>query len=178
MTDVLNWKWVVIYHREKMKHNVPNTIKTIDRRWQHNVLQNTVRGREGYVGSKRERVRVERVMNTSSGCKDPFSVIKLKWWEPKLLCKIHKSHSTISLFISSRELFISSLSHFALLPWHDPHLHNSVMPFSTFELQNPPPLPVRKRSEREKGYADKLFPNTAKDSSEQVGFCDGSFCNS
>lgn len=52
------------------------------------------------------------------------------------------------------------------------------MSFSTFKEHNPPPLPVGKRSEEEKSSADKLFPGAAKDSSEQVGFGDGSFCNS
>lgn len=57
-------------------------------------------------------------------------------------------------------------------------MQSSVMPFSTFKEHNPPPLPVGKRSEEEKGSADKPFLGAAKDSSEQVGFGDGSFCNS
>lgn len=85
----------------------------------------------------------------------------------------------ISLCISSRELFISFSPSFPLLPQHAPHMHNfSVMPFFYLQVANPPPLPVGKKSEGEKGSADKSFPSAAKDSSEQVGFCDASFCNS
>lgn len=76
---------------------------------------------------------------------------------------------------------ISYLSPYSSLPpplslflttLHASHTHNSLILFIIFKLQNPhhhPPT-LGKRSEGEKGYADKLFPSVAKDSSKQVDF--------
>ena len=38
-------------------------------------------------------------------------------------------------------------------------------------------IPGDEKSKGKKGYVDKLFPNAAKDSSEQVDLGDSSFCN-
>jgi len=96
-----------------------------------------------------------------------FVVINFILLEPKLLHQTHILHHIF--FLPSRP----PLSHFPSLPCMllihiilECYLQSLSCKIPTFTTL----LPLGKRSEEEKGYADKLFPSAAKDSSEQVGF--------
>lgn len=148
-----------MYHREKMKHGVPNTVTRREMVTRHFMAYWDWRGR--CLGWKEWWIchQVVRICSMSSN-----SYNRSQNYCIKQTYHIISYLSPYSSLPPPLSLFLTTL--------HASHTHNSLILFIIFKLQNPhhhPPT-LGKRSEGEKGYADKLFPSVAKDSSKQVDF--------
>lgn len=129
----------------------------------------------GSESRQREGFGVEGIVCLRSGCNNLSVLCHIihstcnQQYAPPYI-DIYMVYGYISLII----LFISplSLSHIHThIQFCDAVSHLNVANSSSS-------VPGDKKSKGKKGYVDKLFPNVAKDSSEQVDVGEGSFCNS
>ena len=132
----------------------------------------------GSESRQREGFGVEGIMCLRSGC-NSLSVLahiihstsNQQYMRHHILIYIYGIWIFISPSLFLFLLFLSLIHTHTHIQFYDAVLHLNVANASLS-------VPGDKKSKGKKGYVDKLFPNAAKDSSEQVDLGDGSFCNS